>query len=292
MAVFNRNDVIAVLGEGNEVWLCKSLEKVKSINERSRQFKAVWFEKSNRDEEYVLGSEAHLVPLASVLKRVRLVKVNEAYKLPLRTRLELLKLVSLPNQDYAKPSKQKRKASIKNSNLPRAKKLKVEKAYVDKSNPNWRLEPRPEVKVWTKDPLFESKEEEVIFVSPSAHSHLITRAVLMNDMASLKKYIKDKKNVSSISQRRSIKTALSPMHYAIKMNNLKAIQLLKKEMKAKQKRVDPARCHLQVVNTGIYNYRSLGVRHIRQLQMSRGGREGNNAFTKAQWMIVLPHSCS
>ena len=48
----------------------------------------------------------------------------------------------------------------------------------------------------------------------------------------------------------------------------------------KKTRVARPRCHLKVVSTGIYNYRSLGIRHIRRLNPSRGGREGNNAFVK------------
>ena len=35
-----------------------------------------------------------------------------------------------------------------------------------------------------------------------------------------------------------------------------------------------------MLGTGEYNYRSLGIRHIRKLNMSRGGREGNNALCK------------
>jgi hypothetical protein len=39
---------------------------------------------------------------------------------------------------------------------------------------------------------------------------------------------------------------------------------------------------LQAVGTGTYNYRSLGLKKIRRLNMSRGGREGNNALVKDQ----------
>ena len=39
---------------------------------------------------------------------------------------------------------------------------------------------------------------------------------------------------------------------------------------------------MKTVGTGKYNYRSLGIRKIRCLNMSRGGREGNNALVKVQ----------
>ena len=41
-------------------------------------------------------------------------------------------------------------------------------------------------------------------------------------------------------------------------------------------------CMMKTVGTGKYNYRSLGIRKIRRLNMSRGGREGNNALVKVQ----------
>ncbi|CAB4058984.1 unnamed protein product [Lepeophtheirus salmonis] len=37
---------------------------------------------------------------------------------------------------------------------------------------------------------------------------------------------------------------------------------------------------IETTSTGIYNYRSLGIKNIRQIEASRGGREGNNALTK------------
>ena len=42
-----------------------------------------------------------------------------------------------------------------------------------------------------------------------------------------------------------------------------------------------------LIGTGVYNYRSLGVRHIRKLNMSRGGREGNNALCKNDGPVSL-----
>ena len=62
--------------------------------------------------------------------------------------------------------------------------------------------------------------------------------------------------------------------------NVKAVRMIQNELKSKQKRVPEPRCHMKIANTGTYNYRSLGIRHIRRIQTSRGGREGNNAFVK------------
>ena len=80
---------------------------------------------------------------------------------------------------------------------------KEKKPKIDKSNPNWKLKSRPEIKVWMDDPLFQSNED-VPYVSSLSHSHLITRAVMMNDMKSLKKCIDDRKMISRINPRRSL----------------------------------------------------------------------------------------
>ena len=45
-------------------------------------------------------------------------------------------------------------------------------------------------------------------------------------------------------------------------------------------RVNEPICHLKVVHTGVYNPMSLNIRKIRRINVSRGNREGNNAFTK------------
>lgn len=57
-------------------------------------------------------------------------------------------------------------------------------------------------------------------------------------------------------------------------------QLLAAPDKAKNPRVSAPSCMLPVIGTGKYNFRTLGIRRIRRLNMSRGGREGNNALTK------------
>ncbi len=55
--------------------------------------------------------------------------------------------------------------------------------------------PRPELVQWDRDPLFESKAEEVPFVSTVAHGKLLFRAVATRDLTLLKKCIADKKQV-------------------------------------------------------------------------------------------------
>ena len=73
----------------------------------------------------------------------------------------------------------------------------------------WGKEPlnsRPNIKIWYKDPLFETKES-MPYISSSVQSHLISRAVLTKDMNLLKKSINDRKQISNVNPRRSLASA-------------------------------------------------------------------------------------
>lgn len=147
--------------------------------------------------------------------------------------------------------------------------------------PNWKLKPNPNVKVWDKDPLFESRED-VPFVSTSAHSKLVIRAILLRDHALLKACVEDTEQIHSLNMKRSLQNDATALTYALKMNDIHAVKtLIQAEKKEHKKaRVERQPCMMKEVGTGVYNYRSLGIHKIRALKMSRGGREGNNALTK------------
>eukprot|EP00095_Tigriopus_kingsejongensis_P005843 maker-scaffold697_size109876-snap-gene-0.23 protein:Tk05843 transcript:maker-scaffold697_size109876-snap-gene-0.23-mRNA-1 annotation:"poly(adp-ribose) polymerase pme-5-like" len=82
--------------------------------------------------------------------------------------------------------------------------------------------------------------------------------------------------------KRSLQNDASALSYALSMDDLKAVKLLIQDEQSHsvKPRVSKECCMLASVGTGVYNYRSLGIQKIRRLNMSRGGREGNNAFTK------------
>lgn len=58
--------------------------------------------------------------------------------------------------------------------------------------------------------------------------------------------------------------------------------LLQEETHPSEKRTETTRSMMNIIMTGSYNYRSLGVPVIRQLMQSRGSREGNNALLKVR----------
>ena len=68
-----------------------------------------------------------------------------------------------------------------------------------------------------------------------------------------------------------------PMNFAMMKGNLEILKFLNKSINSpndyqKLPRVRDPRCHFKVVGTGHYNYRSLGIKKIRRLNMSRGNR--------------------
>ncbi len=275
-----RNEIIAVLGSENDFWLCKSMQNVKNIS-KVQTFKAAWLE-SDDGVTFNLQNSLHNVPIGAILRKIRLPKrpKTDEYILSSKLRSSIQKLVpkNKPETKFIPQVKanlaKKRKLSKNNGHS-----LIIKKAKVDKSNPNWKLSPRPEIKVLKQDPLFETKTE-FPFVSTSANSHLVTRAVLLGDNKLLKKCLNDRKTICNVVPCRSLAQRTTPVDFALIKGHANAAKLIISETKSTQKRCDPPQSHLKAATTGQYNYASLSIRRIRTLQPSRGGREGNNAFTK------------
>ena len=153
---------------------------------------------------YILisGTQPHWVPKESIIRRIRMKKLkNGNFAIAPKTKLFLDQTISTT---YSKPSKQKRK------NDESITSRRVKKAKIDKSNPNWKLKIRPDVQVLEKDPLFEGNEE-MPFISTSANSHLVSRAVLNHDHAYLKKTLGDRKSICDVNKQRSVAIKTTPL---------------------------------------------------------------------------------
>ncbi|XP_019636541.1 PREDICTED: uncharacterized protein LOC109479112 [Branchiostoma belcheri] len=144
--------------------------------------------------------------------------------------------------------------------------------------PDKKLTPRADMKVPEKDPSFEER---------STPSHLLPqkqsiRAVLLNDMKLLRSLIADTTNIPTVyDAQRSVDVPIDAVMYAIRNRNKDAIKLFGDHMK---KHSSNPRCSrpyslLKHQGTGRYNWYSLG-HAVRNISMSRGSKEGNNAFTK------------
>ena len=244
MDSFKRNDILAVHGTNNQFWLCKSLQNI-NRSLKNPHFKALWLEKGG-NSLYSLQSSPHYVPRNSILRRVYLKKTpdQDFYQLPPKVKLRLQRELGVcddeesdddnnedamdtdePKSKSKKSSSRKRKApkAAKKEKNAKQKKKKIEtkvKPKVDKTNPNWRLKPRPSVVVMDKDPLFEDYEE-MPFISTSVQSQLITRAIHLNDLKLLEKSLNDRKTICEVNPRRSLALSETPLDVAFAKGNVK-----------------------------------------------------------------------
>ena len=231
-------------------------------------------EKENKKVESLLGRIKNGLQLSLEGAKVLEEKVEKSGEKPKAERKRKIE----PNKKGEKATKKKKKNDSKGKKIKMSKTSKA--AVVDKTNPNWRLKPNPAITVWEKDPLFETKEK-VPFVSSLAQSKLAIRAVLVSDLKLLEQVVKDDKTVHDPNIKRSLGNNMSALSYALKTENLEAVRILLKTKMTKPRAELPS-CSLTTSDTGTYNYRSLGVRNVHRLNMSRGGKEGNNAFTRDQ----------
>ncbi|XP_033125958.1 poly [ADP-ribose] polymerase tankyrase-like [Anneissia japonica] len=193
----------------------------------------------------------------------------------------------------SKPTKAKAKKPVKKKLKKVEKKVKEKKGKQPRKHPNQLLTPNTKIEIVMKDPCFEIKaENEMPEVSKAAYAKRAIRAVLTNDMVLLRKLINDKKKVASVFLDRSVDVKDDAMSYAIMNNNQAAIKLLGTELEANQ----GDRCRipdsiLETQGTGTYNFRTLG-HATRKISMSRGSKEGNNAFTKEDHQNKEAHELS
>ncbi|GFR16104.1 poly polymerase tankyrase [Trichonephila clavata] len=139
-----------------------------------------------------------------------------------------------------------------------------------------RLHPNPKVTVFEKDPTFETKIQ-IPYVSSSAHSKLLIRAIHLKDIAMLQSLMKDTQKICSLNTYRSVDVQLTPLMYAVLNEDHKAIRALLTVNKSKY--ANPPETLLEYQRTGRYNMTMLG-HAVKAINVSRGGREGNNAFLK------------
>nr|XP_042896391.1 poly [ADP-ribose] polymerase tankyrase isoform X4 [Parasteatoda tepidariorum] len=139
-----------------------------------------------------------------------------------------------------------------------------------------RLHPNPKVTVFEKDPSFQTNTP-IPYVSSSAHSKLLIRAILLKDMAMLQSLIKETQKICSLNALRSVDLQLTPLTYAVLEEDHRAIRTLLTVNKRKY--ANPPETLLEYQNSGRYNMTMLG-HAVKPINSCRGGREGNNAFLK------------
>ena len=166
-----------------------------------------------------------------------------------------IKETKQPNGRKSKKEIKAKTNKIKTKNRSKIKRNKKQKLMtkVDRTDPNRRLKPDFNIKVWTKDPLFEMKEY-IPFVSSIAHSKLAIRAVLTGDLKLLEQCKENGKEITSLFVKRSLGNEMTAMRYAVKHQNLAAVKILCDPNQPKS-RIGQPPCLLSTQGTGTYNYR-------------------------------------
>ncbi|BFZ11859.1 hypothetical protein BsWGS_14898 [Bradybaena similaris] len=181
------------------------------------------------------------------------------------------------------PQKKKGKEEDKSSKKKENIKAGKQKGKGDKKKgPDRNLKPNPKIKILEKDPFFETNEK-VPEISPKMNTKLVFRAVNMGNVEAVKDLLARTEGVTNFATSRSANDTRTALDFAVQQEKHEIIQLLTQEHfeedeKLKKTRKTPPSSIIASTGTGTYNPMSLGIQNIRALNMSRGGKEGNNAF--------------
>ncbi|XP_059138557.1 poly [ADP-ribose] polymerase tankyrase-like isoform X2 [Physella acuta] len=181
----------------------------------------------------------------------------------------------------ATASAQKKKDKDKDRHQGKSSKQKG-KGGDKKKGPDRNLKPNPKIKILEKDPFFETKDK-VPDVSPLMTSKLIFRAINTGDLESLKELLAKTEGITNFEISRSAFDARNALDLAGEQGRnemVKALvsEIFDSEQKSKKNRKNPPAPIITEMDTGVYNPAFLGIRSVRTLKVSRGYKEGNNAF--------------
>ncbi|RUS89679.1 hypothetical protein EGW08_002600, partial [Elysia chlorotica] len=181
---------------------------------------------------------------------------------------------------------QKKKQKEKEKTPSGKKKAKVEtpKPKTKVKGPDRNLKPNPKIKVLEKDPFFETKEK-IPEVSAIVTSKLAFRALQTDSISDLKALLEKTEGVTNVSIVRSINDDRSVLEMAGQHEKEEFVKLLAEEIfnskrTSHKKRTAPPAPIISSFGTGSYNPAYLGLNAIRSLNVSRGNKEGNDAFLK------------
>ena len=137
--------------------------------------------------------------------------------------------------------------------------------------------PKINVLPLTKD-RFDPSTVPHFSVSISNNNKNVHRAVLTNNQVLFKALLKSNQKISSLFGYWSPECEITPLQLALESNNEYFIrEIFKETTENKLKKGYIPEIGLKSISTGYVSKQAYGVR-VRKVQMSRGGREGNNAF--------------
>jgi ankyrin repeat protein/predicted DNA-binding WGR domain protein len=259
----------------------------KDVTKKSSNFAALMLAETKTALKYAPDKEAK-VSVSDVICEVDLKKEASFYRITKRLFQTVKKayeqnhaedgdLSELPSEEESEndeSTKTKHKGKGRASEkLPKKKKAagKPEVYKKGKFNPN--------IEILPSTTIFESPDNQPFFdVSVRLNNKNIHRAVITGNKQLFKNCMGSLNKISSLGDYLSPDNPITPIELAILKDDAHFITELFNEAKNSKLKMgfapEPA---LQKIQTGMVGVEAFGVR-VRQVQMSRGGREGNNAF--------------
>lgn len=195
-----------------------------------------------------------------------------------------------PSKEEEEPKKGK-----KNKKKKEEKKEKPKK----KQKIGLMLEPKPSLKIiegslLAPNPKEHSKKLEFPYkgMSVSINNREPIYRVIRGDLQGLQKLVKDPSELSTFFQPFSVDIDKTAFEFALEQNNNEMIKLLLKELEKesaggnKLVRANAPHFDLNQMTTGTQNKYQFGFK-TRPVALSRGGKEGNNAFTYDNKLYVF-----
>eukprot|EP01125_Pyxidicula_operculata_P008837 TRINITY_DN292_c0_g1_i1.p1 TRINITY_DN292_c0_g1~~TRINITY_DN292_c0_g1_i1.p1 ORF type:complete len:2964 (-),score=944.30 TRINITY_DN292_c0_g1_i1:25-8748(-) len=170
----------------------------------------------------------------------------------------------------------KRKADGELSGKPPAKRRRISKKIGERI---------PSIEWIEKDPFWTSTSKKLLTTNDSfVASKELIRAVLLEDVGMVKTFISDYKNLYNPYIDRSADRKVNAFKYAIQKNNLEILKLFldeekKRNIPEEEERCGPPNVLLQTLDGGGANHYTFN-HAVRAVNTSRGGKEGNSAFSK------------
>jgi ankyrin repeat protein/predicted DNA-binding WGR domain protein len=252
----------------DEVIFCYISEE--TIKPRSHSILVKKLIETSTKAKYEIEEEIKINP-KNIISRITVTQKGKFFIISKANYKILEDLIKQPDEESSeeeeKPIKRKNKS---NPSAP-TKKTKLEVYKKGETNP------KVAILAYTKD-MMDPSATCNFSVSIFVNNKNVHRAVYTNNKQLFKNLLKSNQKISSLYGYWSPDCRKTPLELAIETNNEYFIREILKETKnEKLKKAYNPQSGLKSIGTGFVSKQAYGVT-VRRVNMSRGGREGNNAF--------------
>lgn len=219
------------------------------------------------------------IPVETILDIVKLPKRGAEFKLSKKERLRVDQAVQIPLvsqvKERSKPQKTQKTTQKMTQRMSGRTQSAGSKFKKGKFNPL--------VSPVDYSDFKESKASLPIFgISLASNNKNLFRAAMHGNIRLLKALLASENKLTSLVSYWSPNVDKTPLQVAIQRGDKEFLAIYLKAIREnKVKLANPGESQLQKVVTGSISNETFGIA-VRQVQMSRGGREGNNAFLQEQ----------